>query len=359
MTETTVKDLLVAPVNVTWEITRRCNLRCRHCLSADLMENCGRELDFAACCRFIDELDRMGVFQVNFGGGEPFLREDFLDILDYAHAKEITTCVSTNGTVVDGTLADRLSRMEYLYIQVSLDGASPATNDPIRGAGVFGRALSGIEKLVGHGFPEEKLSTNTVVTAVNFRDILEIHDLGMRYGVKTRLSRFRPSGNARKAWQDYRLDAKQLAELSAFLSDHKDVLTGDSFFSITAEDRRGLGLNMCGAAKMTCSVTPDGDVYPCAFLQEPLFISGNILRSTLDSIWRDAPLFKALRKTRIESCENCSRFNLCHGGCPAVAYFLTRSLGKADPECMAAFQGGSRGLDHSDNQTAWAVSSGA
>ena len=100
----TNKYTLTAPVNVTWEITSRCNLRCRHCLSADLMNECDRELDFEECCRFIDSLDRMEVFQVNFGGGEPFLREDFLDILDYAHGKQITTCVSTNGTLVDEAL---------------------------------------------------------------------------------------------------------------------------------------------------------------------------------------------------------------------------------------------------------------
>lgn len=359
MIEPTHGDLLVAPVNVTWEITRRCNLHCRHCLSADLMERCDDEMDLFACRRFVDDLDRTGVFQVNFGGGEPFLRPDFLDILDYAHARGITTCVSTNGTTLNGPLADRLARMEYLYIQVSLDGASPGTNDPIRGEGTFERIVSGIEMLLRHGFPGHKLSTNTVVTAVNFRDILEIRKLGKRYGVKTRLSRFRPSGNARKVWRDYRLDREQLAELSAFLSDHKDVLTGDSFFSITAEDRRGLGLNMCGAAKMTCSVAPDGNVYPCAFLQEPLFASGNITRETLEAIWQNAPSFRSLRDIRIESCESCGRFDICHGGCPAVAYFLTRSLNQADPECMAAFQNGRNGLNHGTKETGSTVSPGA
>lgn len=359
MTELTYRDPLVAPVNVTWEITRRCNLHCRHCLSADLRERCDDELDLTACRGFIDDLDRLGVFQVNFGGGEPFLRDDFLDILEYAHAKEITTCVSTNGTILDGDLADRLARMDYLYVQVSLDGASSPVNDRIRGEGTFKRIVSGIETLVRHGFPGHRLSTNTVVTAINFRDILEIHELGRQYGVKTRLSRFRPSGNARKVWRDYHLNKEQLAELSTFLSAHKDVLTGDSFFSITAEDRRGLGLNMCGAAKMTCSVTPDGYVYPCAFLQEPLFASGNIMRESLESIWQHAAPFLALRSARIESCESCIRFSICHGGCPAVAYFLTRSLNQADPECMAAFQGSRESSKHRTNETGLAVSSGA
>ena len=336
----TYKDLLSAPVNVTWEITRKCNLHCRHCLSADLMEQCEGELDLASCRRFIDELDRMDVFQINFGGGEPFLRGDFLDILDYAHARGITTCVSTNGTLVDETLAARLAGMDYLYIQVSLDGATAATNDPIRGKGTFDRIISGLENLVHRGFPTHRLSTNTVVTAVNFREIIQIHELGRRYGVKTRLSRFRPSGNARRMWQEYHLDKDQLAELSGFLGAHQDVLTGDSFFSITADDRRGLGLNMCGAAKMTCSVTPDGNVYPCAFLQEPYFKSGNITQDSLESIWQNGVSFRTLRELRIESCERCGRFNICHGGCPAVAHFLTQSLSQADPECMAEFQKG-------------------
>jgi mycofactocin biosynthetic radical S-adenosylmethionine protein MftC len=326
------KDLLSAPVNVTWEITSQCNLRCRHCLSADIMEHSGIELDFDQCCRFIDEMDRLRVFQVNFGGGEPFLRPDFLDILDYAHEAGIVTCVSTNGTVIDEELARRLGRMELLYLQVSLDGVTAETNDAVRGTGTYDRILSGIRLLAASGV--KGLSTNTVVTSANFREILDIYRFGRAFGLKTRLSRFRPSGNAKRVWDELRLDKEQLGELSQFLNDHRDVLTGDSFFSITGKERRELGLNMCGAAKMTCSVVPDGTVYPCAFLQDEPFKSGNVTRESLESIWRGAPAFVGLRNARVESCERCTRFNMCHGGCPAVAYFFTESLDRPDPECL-------------------------
>ena len=330
------RQLLKAPVNVTWEITRKCNLRCRHCLSADLMEQCDRELDFDQCIRFIDDLDRMEVFQINFGGGEPFLRADFLDILAYAHEKGITTCVSTNGTVMDQGLAARLRKMDLLYLQVSLDGATARTNDAIRGSGTFDAVVSTIELLVKHGF--RNVSTNTVVTRVNLGEISQIYELGKNYGVRTRLSRFRPSGNAKRVWRDYRLDRDRLAELSRFLGSHGDVATGDSFFSIAPNDRRHLGLTMCGAARMTCSVSPDGSVYPCAFLQDRPFLAGHVTRDSLESIWRTAPAFIRLRDIRRASCEACGRFDVCHGGCPAVAYFLTRSLSHSDPECMAGFQ---------------------
>ena len=78
---------LVAPVNVTWEITGRCNLECRHCLSADLRAQGKGELTFDECLAVVDELAAAEVFQVNFGGGEPFLRDDLLGVLEYAQAK--------------------------------------------------------------------------------------------------------------------------------------------------------------------------------------------------------------------------------------------------------------------------------
>jgi mycofactocin biosynthetic radical S-adenosylmethionine protein MftC len=248
-------DPLRAPVNVTWEITAKCNLKCRHCLSADMRETIASELDFDQCRAFIDELDRMEVFQINFGGGEPFLRQDFCDILDYAHSKGITACVSTNGTMLDENLVKRLGGMKLVRIQVSLDGATASTNDAIRGSGTYERILEGISLLSRQGF--HHLSINTVVTRVNFSEIEPLCALAHYYGVKTRLSRFRPSGDAKRVWQEFHLDHSQLAWLSDFLSAHHDVLTGDSFFAITKKDRLELGMNRCGAARMTCSVLPD------------------------------------------------------------------------------------------------------
>jgi len=323
---------LSAPVNVTWEITHQCNLSCVHCLSAHQRAAGAPDLTLKQCRHFMDDLARIRVFQVNLGGGEPFLREDILDILDYAHQKGIVTCVSTNGTMVDEALAQRLSQMALLYIQVSLDGATRETNDRIRGKGSFDAAVSGIENLNKYHFPH--LSINTVVTAKNFREIKEMYLLGKFYRAKTRLSRFRPSGSAKEVWQEYHLTKEQTRELADILSKHKDVLTGDSFFSITAADRKHLGLNMCGAAKMTCSVAPDGSVYPCAFLQEPEFFSGHILEQSLQEIWLEATVFNRIRNLRGESCQNCARFDFCHGGCPAVAFFLKKALDYPDPACI-------------------------
>lgn len=323
---------LRAPVNVTWEITEACNLRCGHCLSAGLRAQGHGELDLHQCRALIDELARMEVFQVNFGGGEPFLRDDFLDILRYTHSRGITTCVSTNGTVLDEALVDELLRMAPVYLQVSLDGARAETNDAIRGAGTFARILGGIELLAERSYPD--LSLNMVVTRLNAGEIAEFDRLARRYGAKTRLSRFRPSGRGCGAWEDYRLTRDQLVELSTFLGDHPEILTGDSFFALTPESRRALGLNMCGAARMTCAVAPDGSVYPCAFLCDPGFLAGNVTTEPLSVIFRSSPVLERFRDIEVETCRTCDRFPVCHGGCPAVAHFLSESVNLPDPECL-------------------------
>lgn len=325
-------EALSAPVNVTWEITERCNLSCHHCLSADLRAERKGELTYEQCLAVIDDLASAEVFQVNFGGGEPFLREDFLSILEYLRAKGMTACVSTNGTLLSDHLVDRLIRMDRLFLQVSLDGVRSVTNDAIRGAGTFPRIIAGVRRLSERGFAD--LSLNMVVTRLNVDETADFAALAKGFGAKARLSRFRPSGAARNVWETYRLTKAQLLELSAFLGENPDVLTGDSFFALVPENRRALGLNRCGAAKMTMSIAPDGSVYPCAFLCDPAFLAGNVTETSTVSIFRDSEVFNRLRETDVESCENCTRFSVCNGGCPAVAYFVARSPGAADPECL-------------------------
>ena len=90
------------------------------------------------------------------------------------------------------------------------------------------------------------------------------------------VSRFRPSGRGKESRQDLAPSAGQLEQFADWLARHDLVRTGDSFFCLTSESRRRKGLDMCGAAKMTCCISPTGHVYPCAFLQEAPFLVGNV-----------------------------------------------------------------------------------
>ena len=321
---------LRAPVNVTWEVTFKCNLHCAHCLSnsGTALEN---ELTTQECKNVVDQLAALKVFQVNFGGGEPFIRDDFLDLLRYSHKKNLVTCVSTNGMLIDDGLAVKLSGMDMLYLQVSLDGATPEVNDEIRGEGTYGKILSAIECLARHGV---SFSINTVLTRTNYHQLNTLRDMAAKNGADLRVSRFRPSGRGKKSKDSLGPDKDQLEHFAEWLEEHDMVRTGDSFFSLTSENRRRRGLDMCGAAKMTCSISPAGDVYPCAFLQEPPFLAGNIREKTFKEMWNSSLVFDQFRNLNIEACTTCSRFEVCRGGCPAMAYHTYHDINMPDPECL-------------------------
>lgn len=325
---------LSAPVNITWEITHECNLKCIHCLSASDAAS-PRELGFDECCDIVDQLAALKVFEINFGGGEPLLKDFFLPLLRYIHGKDIVTCVSTNGTVLTEEAIDLFTGNRLVNIQVSLDGATPEVNDRIRGEGTFEKIIRGIERLSGKNI---SLSINTVATSLNFNQLDRLKELANSYGARLRVSRFRPSGRASESWEELRLDSFQLGELAAWLVNDPSILTGDSFFSISHNDRKQLGLDMCGACKMTCCINPCGDVFPCAFLQEKQFCSGNLRDTSLPDIWNNSAVFQKLRHLEAESCRQCRYFEKCRGGCPAVAYFVTRDLNRADPECRMNWQ---------------------
>jgi mycofactocin radical SAM maturase len=321
---------LSAPVNVTWEVTYACNLSCIHCLS-DSGRKHPDELTTGQCLAVIDQLAAAKVFQFNIGGGEPFMRPDFLDLMDYAHQKGMVTCISTNGTLIDANTARRLDH-PLVYIQVSLDGATPASNDTVRGKGSFDKVLSALEHLRQR---QIEVSINTVLTRRSYPELDELVKLAASFGAKLRVSRFRPSGRGKNSWSDLNVSRHQMADFSQWLSHHLKVSTGDSFFSVATEERRSLGLNMCGACKLTCCLSPTGEVYPCAFLQEPEFQAGKLPEDDFVTLWRTAGVFESFRRLEIKSCESCQRFDLCHGGCPAIAYHTQRKLGLPDPECLA------------------------
>ncbi|MDJ0784213.1 MAG: mycofactocin radical SAM maturase [Desulfosarcinaceae bacterium] len=320
---------LSAPVNVTWEVTYACNLACIHCLS-DSGARRPQELSTEACRAVIDELAALKVFQFNIGGGEPFMRPDFLDLMDYAHQKGMVTCISTNGTLIDRETARRLDH-PLVYIQVSLDGASPGSNDPIRGKGSFDKVLHALDCLRERDI---EVSINTVLTRLSYPELDQLKALAAQYGAKLRVSRFRPSGRGKRSWQRLNVSAEEMLHFSAWLNRNLGVSTGDSFFSVSTEERRSLGLNMCGAGKLTCCIAPEGGIYPCAFLQEPEFRAGTAGQGLFGEVWRNAPAFNALRQLEIRSCESCQRFDLCHGGCPAIAFHTQRKLGVPDPGCL-------------------------
>jgi mycofactocin radical SAM maturase len=323
---------LNAPICLTWEITYACNLRCVHCLSSSGRRH-PQELSTQEAKRLIDEWAAMKVFYINVGGGEPMSRGDFFELMDYTLARGIGVKFSTNGTLLDDRAAAWVASNDYLDVQISLDGATAETNDLIRGNGSYERARRAMERLAGHRFP---FKINATVTRHNYPEIEALYTLAKQYGAELRLTRLRPTGRGREVWEDLRPTAEQNRGLYRWLLVHRDVLTGDSFFHLSAYGQPLEGLNLCGAGRIVCCVDPVGEVYACPFMLAPEFSGGNVRDSQgFTGIWRQSPLFAHLRDWQVGgNCQHCNAYALCHGGCIAVKHFTGRSLDAPDPDCI-------------------------
>ena len=325
---------LDAPICLTWELTYACNLACVHCLSSSGRRD-PRELSTDECKALIDEFERMQVFYVNIGGGEPTVRPDFWELLDYAVAHHVGVKFSTNGFRITPERAERLAATDYVDVQISLDGATAEVNDAVRGQGTYDAALRAMANLQAAGMKDFKLSV--VCTRHNIGQLDEFKAIADTYGAQLRLTRLRPSGRGADVWDELHPLPHQQRELYDWLVANGDqVLTGDSFFHLSAYGEALPGLNLCGAGRVVCLVDPVGDVYACPFAIHDQFLAGNLREDGgFDTIWKTAPLFLDLRSPQTGgACTQCSAYDSCRGGCMAAKFFTGLPLDGPDPECV-------------------------
>lgn len=328
-----MKAGLDAPICLTWELTYACNLQCVHCLSSSGRRD-PRELTTDECEAVIDELQRMQVFYINIGGGEPTIRKDFWHLVHYAVDHGVGVKFSTNGSGIDATVAEQLAQSDYVDVQISIDGADAETNDHVRGDGSFATAVEAMEHLRAAGFEGFKISV--VMTRHNIAQVDDFRAMADRYGAQLRLTRFRPSGRGADSWDDLHPTDQQQRDLYHWLIDHPDVLTGDSFFHLSALGEALPGLNLCGAGRVVCLIDPIGDVYACPFVLHDEFLAGNVRdEGGFAQVWQQSNLFAELREPQSAgACASCGHFDACQGGCMAAKFFTGIPLDGPDPECV-------------------------
>ena len=328
-----MKRGLDAPICLTWELTYACNLQCVHCLSSSGRRD-PRELTTEECEAVIDELQRMQVFYINIGGGEPTIRKDFWHLVHYAVDHGVGVKFSTNGSGIDAEVAEQLAESDYVDVQISIDGADADTNDHVRGEGSFVTAVQAMEHLQAAGFEGFKISV--VMTRHNIPQVDEFKAMADHYGAQLRLTRFRPSGRGADSWEALHPTDQQQRELYHWLMDHPDVLTGDSFFHLSALGEALPGLNLCGAGRVVCLIDPVGDVYACPFVLHDEFLAGSVRDDGgFQKVWQESDLFTELREPQSAgACATCGHFDACQGGCMAAKFFTGIPLDGPDPECV-------------------------
>jgi len=329
-----LKGGLDAPICLTWELTYACNLQCVHCLSSSGQRD-PRELTTAEAKHVLDELRDLQVFYINIGGGEPMVRRDFFDVVEHSIGNGIGVKFSTNGAFIKPDTAARLTAMDYLDIQISLDGLDAPTNDAVRGDGSYAMARRAMDNLASAGFGPFKISV--VVTRHNVDQLDGFKALADSYGAQLRVTRLRPSGRGADSWHDLHPTNDQQRQIYRWLLAHgDDVLTGDSFFHLNALGEPLPGLNMCGAGRVVCLIDPIGDVYACPFVIHDQFKAGSVRdEGGFAQVWKHSELFRSLREPQSAgACASCGSYDACQGGCMAAKFFTGLPLDGPDPECV-------------------------
>jgi len=277
---------------VTLEVTRRCNLACRHCYV-----RCGpkrrprEELSFADLLGLGFSLRQAYGRRVGLAltGGEPLARPDLLPVLRFYRKLGLSVSMATNGTLIDSTNAPRLAR--YLTgVSVSVDGLR-RTHDALRGRGSFRRALRGLFHLRGRGLME--LQVKTSVHRGNLRELPALHRVISTLGVdRWHLFPVEDSGRAGK--RGFGLLGRR--EFGA-LCDFFDAVKGDAGLDVCFEEQnrfqrkrpaRECGkLRRCGAGINSAAVLADGSVVACVLEGRRGGVQGNIRERSLVAIWRE------------------------------------------------------------------------
>jgi mycofactocin radical SAM maturase len=244
---------------------------------------------------------------------------------------------STNGSTITPDRARRLSGTDYVDVQISIDGADAATNDAVRGVGSYAAARRAMDHLAAAGFGPFKISV--VVTRENAGQLDAFQALADGYGAQLRLTRLRPSGRGADSWARLHPTQEQQVSLYHWLLERPGVLTGDSFFHLSALGEPLPGLNLCGAGRVVCLIDPIGDVYACPFVLHPEFRAGSVQDAGgFTHVWRHSQLFTDLRQpASAGACASCGSYDACQGGCMAAKFFTGLPLDGPDPECVKGY----------------------
>ncbi|KPA11245.1 radical SAM domain-containing protein [Candidatus Magnetomorum sp. HK-1] len=159
---------------VVWNITQRCNLKCVHCYAHATEKQKNNELTLDQGKQLLDDLAKFGVPVVLFSGGEPLVRKDLPDLAEYAVSKGMRAVISTNGTLINREMAQRLKDIGLSYVGISLDGTE-SVNDKFRGVkGAFNSAMKGVENCQHVGI---KVGFRFTINNMNDNEIPEIFDI--------------------------------------------------------------------------------------------------------------------------------------------------------------------------------------
>ncbi len=352
----------IKPV-VIWNLTRRCNLQCRHCYTTSADHVFPGELTQKQAMGVLEDLGQFNIPALILSGGEPLLRMDLFEIAERARKMKMYLALSTNGTVIEGELASRVADIGFDYVGISIDGIGP-TNDWFRGKeGAFDKALAGVRACKARGVRVGLRFTITQENAVQLPELLALAD---GEGVdKFYLSHLVYAGRGDKhrgadaSWSHTRTAIDLLIDRAWKAADEGhplEIVTGNNdadavYFLRWAEERftpeqianlknhlEAWSGNSSGVG--VANIDPQGDVHPDTYWSD--YTIGSVKDRPFSELWTgDDPMLAQLRlrpRPLKGRCGACSYKSVCGGNTRIRALQLTGDPWAEDPACYMSDQ---------------------
>ena len=340
------------PFLVSYSITSKCNLACRHCYS-DSAENAGSDdMTREESLKLIQELAGWGIGLLIFDGGEPLCREDFFDIASFASSEGVRVVIGSNGTLIDRNTANKLIAAGIRSVAISIDGADSQTHDRFRGkAGAFKEALAGCAACKAEGLP---FQLNMMIRQQTIPQIPEMLRLAVESGADAaEFFDLVLAGRAKRECQHEALSVVERQEVMEWLAEAQvDCpivirVPACPMYPLILKERRihpkHVPMEILAripyyshgcAAGMPLGylvIRANGDANPCMLLQVNL---GNVKQENVRRIWEKSPVLAQLRTRELlrGECGRCEYKQTC-AGCRGRAYEETGDYLASDPGC--------------------------
>ncbi|TQV78522.1 heme d1 biosynthesis radical SAM protein NirJ [Denitrobaculum tricleocarpae] len=363
----------VKPV-VIWNLTRRCNLQCRHCYTTSADHVFPGELTHEQAMGVLEDLGDFKIPALILSGGEPLMRMDLFEIAERARKMKMYLALSTNGTAIEGELAERVADIGFDYVGISIDGIG-ATNDWFRGKeGAFDKALAGVRACKARGV---RVGLRFTITQENAGQLPELLALADGEGVdKFYLSHLVYAGRGDKhrgadaTWSHTRTAMDLLIDRAWRAADAGcplEIVTGNNdadavYFLRWAEERftseqiahlkghlQAWGGNSSGVG--VANIDPQGAVHPDTYWSD--YTIGSVKDRPFSALWTgDDPMLAQLRRRPRPlkgRCGACSYKMVCGGNTRIRALQLTGDPWAEDPACYMSDR--EIGVEDSDRLT--------
>jgi radical SAM protein with 4Fe4S-binding SPASM domain len=312
------------PLNVSLELTLRCNIRCSHCYNFDRDQArpaVGSELTMEEIRRLLNDLRRAGTLFLSLTGGEAMVHPQFWEIADEATARGFALTVLSNGTLLTEAACDRLAAYANLWgVSLSLYGARPETHDGVTQVpGSHRRTMEGARRLAARCV---RVGLKFVLMKANGAEagamIEGAEAEGFEYTIDPTITgRYDGTSGSLATRVDHEtLEGLYRGPLRSLIRPGNADPTDDEF--------------KCNCARGNAAVSSTGEVYPC--IATPLR-AGSIREQSFIEIWNESPVFRRIRGLRVADFKTCAPCGLkawCRRS-PGPAYLLTGDYTGVDP----------------------------